>query len=123
MIRVDKPWGYEEWWARTDAYVGKIIFIRDGHRLSLQYHRVKDESLRVLSGTLTLVYDDQILVLPEGSSKHIPPGTLHRMEARSGDVMLVEVSTPQVEDVVRVQDDYARPGRLCASVKDDYARQ
>jgi mannose-6-phosphate isomerase-like protein (cupin superfamily) len=109
MIRVDKPWGYEEWWARTDAYVGKIIFIRDGHRLSLQYHRVKDESLRVLSGTLTLVYDDQILVLPEGSSKHIPPGTLHRMEARSGDVMLVEVSTPQVEDVVRVQDDYARP--------------
>jgi mannose-6-phosphate isomerase-like protein (cupin superfamily) len=111
MVRpriVEKPWGHEEWWAHTDRYVAKVLYVRHGHRLSLQYHRVKDETMRVLSGTATFILGDETLVLQPGDTVHVPPTTLHRLEARDGDVQVVEVSTPEVEDVVRVQDDYRR---------------
>jgi mannose-1-phosphate guanylyltransferase len=105
---VDKPWGYEEWWALTDKYVGKLLFIKHGHRLSLQYHNIKDETMRVMHGNLTFVLGDQVMELKPGDSVHVSPGTLHRMEANDGDVTVIEVSTPEVHDVVRVQDDYTR---------------
>jgi mannose-6-phosphate isomerase-like protein (cupin superfamily) len=108
MKVVVKPWGCEKWWAHTDKYVGKILEIKDGHRLSLQYHEVKEESIIVLSGVLTLVIGDDVRTLKEGNTAHITPKTIHRMEARHGDVRLIEVSTPEVEDIVRLEDDYSR---------------
>lgn len=105
---VEKPWGHEEIWAKTNDYVGKILYILDGHRLSLQIHKQKDETIRVLSGVLTLIYNDETLTLYPGDAKHIPPETVHRMEARNGDVAVVEVSTPQLDDVIRLDDYYKR---------------
>ncbi len=111
-IRVDKPWGYELIWARTDRYVGKILHVRGGESLSLQYHRVKDETIRVLSGRLKLevAAEDGVLtasILDAGSGAHIPAGTRHRMEAVE-DCDILEVSTPELDDVVRVEDRYWR---------------
>lgn len=108
MNIVEKPWGYEEIWAHTNNYVGKILHINHGHRLSLQYHNIKEETVRVLNGVLTLILAEKTLVLKSGQSAHIPPGALHRMEANDGDVDLVEVSTPHLDDVVRIKDDYHR---------------
>lgn len=108
MTRVDKPWGYEEIWAQTEQYVGKILYIRAGHRLSLQYHERKIETIRVLEGTLTMQIGDTEHELRAGDVQHIPCGTLHRMAARTDDVRVVEVSTPELDDVVRVEDDYQR---------------
>ncbi len=108
MKIVDKPWGYEEWWAQTDKYVGKLLYIKAGHRLSLQYHNIKEESIRVLSGTLTLILDETVLTLTSGESVNIKPKMIHRMEANRDDVTLIEVSTPEVEDIVRLSDDYNR---------------
>ena len=105
---VEKPWGREEIWAHTEAYVGKVLTIYNGHRLSKQYHEHKVETIRVIQGRLTLLLGDDTLLLYGGQSAHIPAGTVHRMEARDGDVVLVEVSTPQLDDVVRIEDDYAR---------------
>jgi len=111
--RVDKPWGHEIIWARTDRYVGKILHITAGKRLSYQYHRVKEETLRVERGTLKLVYDEGDGVreteMGPGAVFHVPPGTKHRMEAVT-DVDVVEVSTPELDDVVRLEDDYGREG-------------
>jgi mannose-6-phosphate isomerase-like protein (cupin superfamily) len=109
---VSKPWGHEEIWAATDRYVGKLLRIRQGHRLSLQHHTVKDETLRVLEGRLRLTEGpslDQLQesILGPGDAFHLPPGQVHRMEALE-DVLLVEVSTPELDDVVRHQDDYGR---------------
>ncbi len=111
---VPKPWGHEEIFALTDHYVGKILFIRAGEALSLQYHRTKDETLRVLDGSMQLEAGDEAdcletLVLEPGAVFHIPPGTLHRMTARS-DCRVLEVSTPHLEDVVRLADRYGREG-------------
>lgn len=105
---VDKPWGSEEWWALTDKYVGKFLRIKNGHRLSLQYHQVKEETMSVLEGTLTMTVGDETFIMERGESVHVKPGTVHRMAANHGDVVVVEVSTPEVDDVVRVEDDYAR---------------
>lgn len=105
---VQKPWGHEEWWAHTKDYVGKLLYIKDGHRLSLQLHNHKDESMRVMQGNLTFQLDDQILNMKPGDCVHVPPGTVHRMEANEGDVIVLEVSTPQVDDIVRLSDDYMR---------------
>jgi mannose-6-phosphate isomerase-like protein (cupin superfamily) len=105
---VFKPWGTEEIWAHTDSYVGKILNIQHGHRLSLQYHKVKDESVRVLKGTLTLVIGTETRTLKQGEAVRIPPATVHRMEANHGDVQVIEVSTPELEDIVRLHDDYDR---------------
>jgi mannose-6-phosphate isomerase-like protein (cupin superfamily) len=111
---VDKPWGHEEVFAETPNYVGKILFIRKGEALSLQYHEVKEETLRVLDGELELVVgrDPQSLeshLLDRGAVFHVTPGTLHRMIAVS-DCSLLEVSTNHLDDVVRLEDRYGRQG-------------
>lgn len=112
--RIDKPWGYELLWARTERYVGKLLHIDAGHALSLQFHRKKDETLYLLSGELELQVDDRAgilrtMVLEPGGSLHVWPGRRHRLVARTScDVM--EVSTPEVDDVVRLSDRYERTG-------------
>jgi mannose-6-phosphate isomerase len=110
--RVEKPWGYELIWARTDRYVGKILHIEAGHALSLQYHQRKDETLCLLSGSLALdVGDDeqalQTITLQAGESVHMWPGRRHRLTARTTCDVL-EVSTPELDDVVRLSDRYGR---------------
>jgi mannose-6-phosphate isomerase-like protein (cupin superfamily) len=111
LERVEKPWGYEIWFAVTDKYIGKILFIRKGHRLSLQYHERKDETLYCLRGKASLIVERagtrDTLPLEPDRSYRIEPMTVHRMEAAE-DTTLVEVSTPETEDVVRVEDDYGR---------------
>jgi len=109
---VEKPWGYEEIWAETDRYVSKYLYINSGHRLSRQYHRVKDETIRVLNGTLLLEIGDvapftRMRMIP-GDTFHVKPGTVHRFCAEGSSVLLVEVSTPELDDVVRLEDDYSR---------------
>src|SRR4051812_32749704 len=109
--RVEKPWGYELVWARTDRYVGKILHIEPGQVLSLQYHHKKDETIHVLRGEIILrVQVDGKLTerrMREGESFHIVPPTVHQMEAVTP-TDLLEASTPEVDDVVRLQDRYGR---------------
>lgn len=110
--RVDKPWGHELIWARTDRYVGKILCIAAGEALSLQYHRRKDETLYVLSGTLELTLGERAdalttQLLGPGDRVHVWPGRVHRLAARSACEVL-EVSTPELDDVVRLADRYGR---------------
>lgn len=112
---VEKPWGSENRWAVNDRYLGKLLHINPGHKLSLQYHEKKDESIYVLKGNLNLHIGDkesqEILQLGEGDSYRIKPGMVHRFEAPQGnaeEVVLIEVSTPEIEDVVRLSDDYNR---------------
>ena len=112
--RVDKPWGYEVRWAITDRYLGKIIHVDKGCKLSLQYHERKDESLLVLRGELDLVLEDdsgelRTHRLVAGESARIHTGRRHRFIAAE-DVDLVEVSSPEIDDVVRLEDDYGREG-------------
>jgi mannose-6-phosphate isomerase len=113
--RVDKPWGYELIWALTDAYCGKILFVRAGESLSLQFHREKDESWYVHSGRVELqvgAAGDAVLqteVLAPGAALRLRPGTVHRLKALE-DTSVLEVSTPQLEDVVRLEDSYGREG-------------
>jgi mannose-6-phosphate isomerase-like protein (cupin superfamily) len=111
LIFVDKPWGHEEIWAHTDRYVGKRLYIESGSRLSRQYHEKKDETVWVMSGVLLLEIgedDVQMITMLPGESYHIEPGTVHRFTAAEEDVELIEVSTPELEDVVRLEDDYGR---------------
>ncbi len=109
--RIDKPWGYELHWAKTDRYVGKIIHIDKGHALSLQYHNTKDETIMLLSGKLLFeIQEHGQLVKHEvapGRPFHVTPGTVHRMTAIE-DCDVVEVSTPELDDVVRLEDRYGR---------------
>ena len=109
---VDKPWGHELIWARTRDYVGKLIHINANSKLSRQYHVKKDESIFVMKGELTLELgiDElrQTLVLKEGQSFRIAPYTVHRFVATTSDVDLIEVSTPELKDVVRLADEYGR---------------
>lgn len=112
--RVDKPWGHELIWAHTERYVGKLIVIEAGKRLSLQYHRIKDESILVVRGRLRLHLEDDSGVLcaidlGPGEHRRIPIGKRHRFEALEH-VEIVEVSTPELDDVVRLDDDYGREG-------------
>lgn len=104
---IEKPWGQEIWWAATDRYVGKIIEVRAGHALSLQYHRVKLETMLFTRGSGTFHLGSRRIAIREGLCVTIPPGTLHRVEAET-DVQIYEVSTPETEDVVRLADDYGR---------------
>ncbi|HEX9576486.1 MAG TPA: cupin domain-containing protein [Myxococcales bacterium] len=110
-IRVEKPWGHELIWARTDRYVGKILHIKAGHALSLQYHKVKDETVHLLSGRMRFqtgageVLQDR--VLEAGESFHITPLMRHRMIAET-DCDVLEASTPELDDVVRLEDRYGR---------------
>ncbi len=112
---VPKPWGFERIFAHTDRYVGKLLHLERGHRLSRQHHRVKDETIYVLNGTLILEIGPagaiERLFVPAGQSVRVPPGTLHRFIAPDDqDCDLIEVSTPELDDVVRHEDDYGREG-------------
>ena len=113
MDRVDKPWGYELRFVCTERYAGKLIFIKAGQQLSLQYHETKDEAFLVHRGTLDLVLgqgtEQRVERLEAGRSWHVAPGTVHRFRAVT-DCELFEVSTPELDDVVRLEDDYGREG-------------
>jgi mannose-6-phosphate isomerase len=122
---VDKPWGREIWYADQSAYAGKVLEVKQGRRLSLQYHERKTETLYLLSGKVLLTFRpiasgetpsaslvtaaDQCVWLP-GQTLHVPVRTIHRFEALE-DSVLLEVSTPDLTDVVRLQDDFSRPAR------------
>jgi mannose-6-phosphate isomerase-like protein (cupin superfamily) len=112
MRTVIKPWGKEEIWAETPKYVGKYLYISAGHRLSRQYHEKKEETIRVLQGLLLLELGTGAnimqLTLSPGEIYHVTPKTVHRFCAKDDDVVLVEVSTPELDDVVRISDDYSR---------------
>lgn len=106
-----KPWGREIWFARTKKYVGKILIIKKGKRLSRQYHKVKHETLYTDQGKYILELGKegkQKKLMKPGSVFVVKPRTIHRMHAKFGDVRILEVSTPEVWDVVRMQDDYGR---------------
>ncbi len=113
LKRVEKPWGYELWWAQTDRYVGKVIHINKGHALSLQYHNRKDETIFVWAGKI--LFERQVegaLVAQElgpGDAVHVTPPTVHRMTALE-DSDVFEVSTADTDDVVRLEDRYGRQG-------------
>src|SRR3954471_1785676 len=111
VTRVEKPWGYELHWAKTDRYVGKLIHVNAGHALSLQYHNLKDETIYLQSGKL--LFEIEIAgvlqkreMLP-GERVHVMPKTVHRMTAIE-DSDIFEVSTPELDDVVRLEDRYGR---------------
>jgi mannose-6-phosphate isomerase-like protein (cupin superfamily) len=109
--RIPKPWGYELIFAHTDRYVGKILHINRGESLSLQFHEMKEETLYVVEGELRLTVehdgDRRELMLRKGEAFHIPPRLIHRMEAVA-DTDVAEVSTPELDDVVRLEDRYGR---------------
>jgi mannose-6-phosphate isomerase len=110
--RVEKPWGYEVIFALTDRYCGKLIFVRKGEQLSLQFHRVKDEVIYLHEGRIELEVGDpggrlDVEVIPSGRAFHFTPGTVHRWKALE-DSLLLEVSTPEIDDVVRLEDRYGR---------------
>jgi len=110
--KVEKPWGYELRWAITDRYVGKILHVKKGEALSLQYHQQKDEYLYVVSGALAIEVggDEGSLAarrMDAGDTLHITPGTRHRLTAVE-DTDIFEVSTPEIDDVVRLEDRYGR---------------
>ena len=111
--RVPKPWGYELIFAKTERYVGKILHINRGESLSLQFHEIKEETLFVVAGELKLTIevdgDRREVILRSGEAFHIPPRMIHRMEALE-DTDLAEVSTPELDDVVRLEDRYGRAG-------------
>jgi mannose-6-phosphate isomerase len=113
MRRVEKPWGHELIWAHTDRYVAKILHITRGHKLSRQYHLVKDETLMVHAGAMDLEIGQgdalETRRMNPGDVFHVTPGTIHRMIAVQ-DVDVLEVSTPELDDVVRLEDAYGREG-------------
>jgi mannose-6-phosphate isomerase-like protein (cupin superfamily) len=112
--RVEKPWGHEIIWAHTERYVGKVLFVKQGERLSLQYHEKKDETVYVLSGKMVFEVGPkdqprEDLIMKAGDSYHITPFTTHRMIALE-DTHILEASTPELDDVVRLEDKYGRQG-------------
>ena len=113
--KVEKPWGYELVWAETEAYVGKILFIKAGESLSLQFHRVKDESWLLQEGRAKLELGSageamlKVEVIGAGAAFRFRPGTVHRVTALE-DTTIVEVSTNHLDDVVRLEDRYGREG-------------
>jgi len=112
---VPKPWGHETIWASNDLYVGKILHVKSGHKLSVQYHEVKDETVYLLSGELRywvkLPGTDELrdVQLTRGQAFRVTPGTVHYMEAVT-DCDVLEVSTPHLDDIVRLRDAYGREG-------------
>src|SRR5262245_30589660 len=112
--RVDKQWGHELIWAVTDRYVGKVLVIEAGRRLSLQKHVIKDESILITAGRMRLYLEDdagevRVEELVAGDHRHVPTGRIHRYEAIER-TELMEVSTPELDDVVRLEDDFGREG-------------
>lgn len=113
MRRVEKPWGHEVIWAETDRYVAKVLFIKKGESLSRQYHQKKDETFFIETGEMLLEIGEppslRRLEMKPGDTFHCPPGTIHRMRGTT-DVRVFEVSTPELDDVVRLEDAYGRQG-------------
>lgn len=113
VTRVTKPWGYELIWAKTDRYCGKLLHITAGESLSLQYHERKEETLYLLSGALDLTVqwgeERRVLRMTPGATFHVYPRLIHRMTAVE-DSDILEVSTPELDDVVRLEDRYGREG-------------
>jgi mannose-6-phosphate isomerase len=113
--KVEKPWGHELIWAKAAEYAGKLLFIRAGQALSLQFHREKDESWYVLEGKAELELGEagqavlKTEIVGPGSAFRFPPGTVHRVTAVE-DTTILEVSTPQLDDIVRLEDAYGRQG-------------
>ena len=113
--RFDKPWGYELLWAQAEQYAGKVLFVRAGESLSLQFHRVKDEAWYFQSGRAEVevgAVGEAVLnteVVGPGAAFHFPPGTVHRIRALE-DTTILEVSTPHLDDIVRLEDRYGRAG-------------
>ena len=114
MRKVEKPWGHEIIWAQTNKYVGKVLYIKEGHRLSRQYHKIKEETVFVLSGTLRIWKSDDekdYVDLRPGESYHVLPNQIHRFGCPKNSkyaTSIMEVSTPYLEDVIRLADDYKR---------------
>ena len=109
MRKIDKPWGHEVIWAETERYVGKLLCINAGHRLSKQYHEKKEETVYVIKGILyNYEADGTITKVYPGQALHINVGQIHRFGANESNVEVVEVSTPYLDDVVRLEDDYDR---------------
>jgi len=113
--RVEKPWGWELIWAHSESYAGKVLFVRAGHSLSLQFHNEKDESWYVQSGSAEVQLGDageavlSTEIVRPGACFRFRPGTVHRVRALE-DTTILEASTPQLDDVVRLEDDYGRSG-------------
>lgn len=114
--RVEKPWGHELIWAKTDKYVGKVLHIKKGHQLSLQYHRQKEETIYLAKGHMKFMFEEVAgsgkvveIDMRAGDVHHIPPNRQHRMIAVE-DCDIFEVSTPELHDVVRLEDSYGRSG-------------
>ena len=112
--RVEKPWGHELIWAKTKDYVGKVLFIKKDHKLSLQFHQIKEETIFVQSGIMKFIIEDdegrlEEILLHPGEAHHILPNRRHRMIAVE-DCHVFEVSTPHLNDVVRIEDSYGRTG-------------
>ena len=109
--RVEKPWGHELIWASTDRYVGKVLHVKAGHTLSLQYHNEKDETMHVLTGELILrigtVDKLEERTIRAGESVRVRPGVVHQIEAIT-DTDVLEASTPELDDLVRLSDRYGR---------------
>jgi len=108
-LKIEKPWGHEIIWAHTDNYLGKMIHINAGHRLSKQYHEVKEETVYVIKGILyNYENDGTITKVTPGNYLHISAGQIHRFGANESSVDIIEVSTSHPDDVVRLEDDYNR---------------
>lgn len=105
--KIEKPWGYELLFAKTKNYVGKVLVVRKGEELSLQYHKLKEETMYLAKGKLKIKVGDKDQILESGQMIHIPPGTHHWMKALE-DSEIFEVSTPHLEDIVRLKDRYGR---------------
>ena len=112
MRNVQKPWGFENIWAENKKYVGKFMYIKPNHRMSLQYHDVKEETIYVQSGLLRVWHSEDDLDytdLEPGSVYHVEPKKIHRFGAAGSEpVNLIEISTPEIDDVIRLSDDYKR---------------
>lgn len=112
--RIPKPWGYELIFGHTARYVGKVLHVDEGESLSLQYHEMKDETLFVIRGRVQLTIrsgaEEREIQLEPGEAFHIPAGLIHRIEALE-EAEIVEVSTPEIQDVVRLEDRYGRVGQ------------
>lgn len=112
LKKIDKPWGYEILWADTDIYVGKILYVKQGHALSLQYHELKDETIYLEQGKIILeIHSKEGVIntinMSPGDSFRIMPFTIHKIRAFE-DSRLYEVSSPHLDDIVRLKDDYGR---------------
>lgn len=100
---VQKPWGHEEWWAHTDKYIGKMLYIHRQQRLNSQYHKTKQLTIRVMSGVLFVALGDEMLEMISGDVVQIDPCIIYYMETRNDDAVVMEVSSPEVHDNVMVR--------------------